>query len=92
MANLDCVGSKYLGGRDEVVCHCNRQNFEDHQLLQLAFGLLVSKDLLKLRDRVLFFVCQLPPVGTQLRQLLVATFLQAVSDLAQFVVNTNQTL
>lgn len=66
LAQLDVVGFEDLGGAGEVVDDRDGQDLEHHHLLDLAFRVLVFIRSLELRNDVVIFVGELPPVTAQL--------------------------
>ena len=78
MAELIAAGAEDLWRASEVVDDGNGQNFNAHLLLDFSSGALVLVGLLKLGDRVVVLVRQLPPLRAQLAHVVEVALLEAV--------------
>lgn len=66
MGQLAAGWPENLGRASEVVHNCDRQYLDAHLLLYFSTGSLVPIRLLELRNCVVIFIGEFPPLGAEL--------------------------
>ena len=90
MINLKVSWLKHFGGASVVVHNCDRQNFKSHLISQVLSYFVILDGFFKLTDGIVIFVSELPPLGTELRNVADFVHFKVIYQLLELFINFGQ--